>query len=68
MPNKIAELVEIRCNGHIEKTNHHLVVRLLAPAHGRLRVRVMGIVARIIVPGDGLQFGAGFQQTRFREG
>src|ERR1700722_7379257 len=67
MPDEVAALVETCRHRYVEKPHHHLVVSRLAPARGRLRVRVMRIVTRIIVPGDGLQLRPGFQQTRFRE-
>src|ERR1700674_1634225 len=48
--------------GHraVEKAHHHFVVGLLAPAHLSIRIRIVRIRLRIVVPSDGLQFRAPF--------
>src|SRR5690242_19567896 len=51
---EVAVLVEIRSNRHVEESHHHLVVGLLAPAYGDIRVRVVRIVAGVVIPSDGL--------------
>ena len=38
--------------GDVEEANHHLVVRLLAPTHGNVRVRIVWIFFRIVIPSD----------------
>ncbi len=40
--------------GDVEEAHHHLVVRLLAPTHGSVRVRIVWIFFRIVIPSDRL--------------
>ncbi len=42
-----------RC-GDVEEANHHLIVRLLAPPHRNVRVRIVWIFFRIVIPSDRL--------------
>src|SRR5690348_342562 len=64
---EVAVLVEIRRHGHVEESHHHLVVGLLAPAYGGIRVRVVRIVAGVVIPSDGLQLRACLEQPRYGE-
>ncbi len=40
--------------GDVEEAHHHLVVRLLAPPHGNVPVRIVWIFFRIVIPSDRL--------------
>src|SRR5258708_5779242 len=66
-PHEVSPLVEIRRDGDIEKTNHHLFVGLLAPADFLIRSGVMRVAARVVVPGDSLEHGACLQTERVRK-
>ena len=52
---------------HIKEANHHFVIRLVTPHDRTVRVRIVGIVGRVVVPGNSLKGGSRFQRTRFRE-
>lgn len=52
-------------NGHVEETDHHFVVGLLAPGYGAIGIRVVGVVRRVVIPADRLEFGSGLNQTGF---
>ena len=54
-------------DGDVEETDHHLVVGLISPAHGDAGIGIVGIIFGIVVPGDGLEYGAGFEGTRLSE-
>jgi hypothetical protein len=56
-----AGLVDGSRNGDIEESDHHLVVGLVSPADGAFGIGIVGVVAGIVVPGDGLQLGSGLQ-------
>ena len=57
-------LVQVAGHGHVEESHHHFVVGLIAPAHRYIRVGIVRIVFRIVVPRHGLQHRAGFQRAR----
>jgi len=40
--------------GDVEEAHYHLVVRLLATPHGSVRVRIVWIFFRIVIPSDPL--------------
>src|ERR1043166_6002242 len=42
--------------GEEEEAEHHLLVRLEAPANGRRRIGVVGVEDRVVVVRDALQF------------
>src|SRR5579863_621014 len=56
VPDKKRFLVHRGSHGNIEKSYHHLFVGLISPANRRLRIGVVRIIARIVVPRDSLQF------------
>src|SRR5208337_3853083 len=57
-------LIHARRQRHVEKAHHHFIGGLVTPGHGLRRVGIVGVVFRIVIPGDGAQFRSGFQQTR----
>src|SRR5277367_2581246 len=57
-------LVEIGAHGYVEEADHHFVVGLIAPADGGVGIGIVRIILGIVVPGDGLQHGAGGQWER----
>jgi len=57
-------LVHVRRHCYIEKSDHHLLISLVAPGHGGVRIRIVRIVARVVVPGHGAQPGSRLQRNR----
>lgn len=53
-------LVYPRRNGDIEESHHHFVVGLFAPAHLGIRIRIVRIGLRIVVPRDCLKLCSRF--------
>ena len=47
-------LIQRGLYGDVEEARHHLVVRLLATPHGYVRVRIVWIFFRIVIPRDPL--------------
>ena len=62
--NEVLGLVQIGADGYVEKSDHHFIVGLIAPADGRVWIGIVRIIFGIVVPGDGLQHGAGGQRER----
>jgi hypothetical protein len=60
-------LVDVAFDGDVEKADHHFVVGLIAPADGAVGIGVVRIVFGVVIPGDGLEFGACFQRERVGE-
>src|SRR5689334_12801712 len=58
-------LVHSSRHSHIEEANHHLVIGLVAPHYRTVRVGIVHIVSRIVVPGNRLQRSPSFHGTRF---
>jgi hypothetical protein len=56
LPDEKVLFVHTRGHRHVEKPHHHFVVGLLAPAHFCLRVWIVRIRFRVVVPRDGLKF------------
>src|SRR5208337_610360 len=55
VPKKKVFLTHIRWHRNVKETNHHLIVRLAAPSDGLVRIGVVHIFIRIVVPGHCLQ-------------
>src|SRR5216683_2764502 len=53
---EIVPLVQMGGYGDIKETDHHLLIGLIAPPHCARGIRVVRIVPRVVVPGDGLEF------------
>ena len=65
--NKEPLLVRLRRHGHIEESDHHFLIGLIAPGHDRYRIRVVRIVARVVIPGDRAHPRSSLQQSRLCE-
>src|SRR5216684_8335726 len=59
---EVFPLVEIGRDGNVEKTHHHLFVGLLAPPDILVRIGIMRVLARVVIPGDRLENGSRFQR------
>ena len=64
---EVTGLVQICPYCYVEKSDHHFVVGLIAPADGGVGIGIVGIIFGIVVPGDGLQHGAGGQRQGLGE-
>src|ERR1700735_1198588 len=64
---EVVGLVEIGAYCYVEKSDHHFVVGLIAPADGDAGIGIVGIIFGIVVPGDGLENSAGGQRQRLGE-
>src|SRR5262244_634790 len=57
-------LIDTCGHGNIKESNHHLVVGLITPLHRTVWVGIVGIIARVVIPGDRLQLRSRFQESR----
>src|SRR5207244_11942673 len=55
--NEVLPLIHGPRNGDVEEADHHFVVCLVAPCDSRVRVGIVSILTRIVVPGNRLNFG-----------
>src|SRR2546428_10948914 len=67
LPDKILPLIDGAGNSNIEEAHHHLFMALVAPPDGRVRVWIVRVVPRVVIPRDGLDPRAGFKRTRLGE-
>ena len=67
LADEVMGLVEIGAHCYVEEANHHFVVGLIAPANGGIGIGIVRIIFGIVVPGDGLEHGAGGQLERLGE-
>src|SRR5260370_4651050 len=56
-----------RRDRNVEKSHHHFVIGLFAPAHFGIRIRIVQVRFGIVVPRDRLKFCSRFQVTRHRQ-
>ena len=63
LADEVVGLVEIGADGHVEESDHHFIVGLIAPADGGVGIGIVRIIFRIVVPGYGLQHRAGGQRS-----
>src|SRR6266849_1066900 len=66
-PDEKVLLVHFSRHRDVEKAYHHLVVGLFAPAHLGIRIRIVRVGLRIVVPRDGLKFRSSTQEPRLRQ-
>src|ERR1700730_1527850 len=59
--NKKLLLIHFCRHCQIKESDHHLLIRLIAPCNRCIRVGVMRIVARVVIPRHRSQFGSGLQ-------
>src|SRR5215475_2752149 len=52
---------------HVKESHHHFVVGLVAPRDGAIGVWVVGIGARVVVPGNGAQLRPSLDEPRLRQ-
>src|ERR1700685_2253171 len=64
VPDEVMPLVDIRGYGHVEKSHHHFVRSLIAPRNGLGWIGIVGVVAGVVVPGDGAQTRTGLGRAR----
>ena len=64
---KVTRFVHIGRDGNVEKSDHHFIVRLIAPANRHVRIWIVRIVFRIVVPRDSLKHNACVKWQRMGE-
>ena len=67
MPGEVLPLIHGPRNGDVEEADHHFVVCLVAPCDSRVRVGIVSILTRIVVPGNRLNFRPCFHPQWFRK-
>src|ERR1700734_4012364 len=67
MAHEESPLVGSRRDRDVEKSHHHFVFSLIAPAHSHVWIRIVWVFPRVVVDRDGLQFRSGLQRQRRSE-